>query len=304
MKYAFMAEHGKEFRVCRMCQVLGVSRSGYYRFGHASEGVRAREDRKLLVEIRSVFRRSRGRYGSPRIYRELKQNQIRCGKHRVERLMRREGLRARPRRSFRVTTRSVVSHPKVANQLNQQFSVARRDTVWAGDITYLWTQEGWLYLAALLDLSSRRVVGWAYGERITHELTLSALEMAVQQRQPSAGLLHHSDRGGQYTCEEYQAALGRQGFEVSMSRRGNCYDNAVVESFFSTLKAELDNYDHYETRHQAKAELFEYIEVFYNRQRLHSSLGYLSPVTFEEAQQKRNSESNGLGGRPLQPCSP
>lgn len=290
-----MAEHGEEFPVGKMCQVLGVSRSGYYRWRQASEGVRAREDRKLLVEIRSVFRKSRGRYGSPRIYRELKQNQVRCSKHRVERLMRREGLRARPRRSFRVTTRSVASHPKTANQLNQQFTVARPDRVWAGDITYLWTQEGWLYLAALLDLSSRRVVGWACGERITHELTLSALKRAVQQRHPSAGLLHHSDRGCQYTCGEYQAALSRQGFEVSMSRRGNCYDNAVVESFFSTLKAELDTYDRYQTRRQAQTELFEYIEVFYNRQRLHSSLDYQSPAAFEEAQQKRKEESNGLG---------
>jgi putative transposase len=278
-----------------MCQVLGVSRSGYYRWRQASEGLRAREDRKLLVEIRSVFRRTRGRYGSPRIYRELRQNKIRCSKHRVERLMRKEGLRARPRRSFRVTTRSVSSHPKAANQLNQQFTVAPPDRVWAGDITYLWTQEGWLYLAALLDLSSRRVVGWACGERITHELTLSALDRAVQQRHPSAGLLHHSDRGCQYTCGEYQAALSRQGFEVSMSRRGNCYDNAVVESFFSTLKAELETYNRYETRRQAQTELFEYIEVFYNRQRLHSSLGYQSPVAFEEAQQKRKEKSNGLG---------
>jgi putative transposase len=303
VKYAFMAEHGEEFRVSRMCQVLGVSRSGYYRWCHASEGLRAREDRKLLVEIRTVYRQNRSRYGSPRVYRELKQKKIRCGKHRVERLMRCDGLRARPRRSFRVTTRSVASHPVAPNQLDQQFSVARLDTVWAGDITYLWTQEGWLYLAALLDLGSRRVVGWACGDRITHELALSALDMAVRQRQPPAGLLHHSDRGCQYTCADYQAALGRHGFEVSMSRRGNCYDNAVVESFFSTLKAELDNYDRYETRRQAQTELFEYIEVFYNRQRLHSSLGYQSPVAFEEAQEKRKKESNGLGRETAQPCT-
>jgi len=293
VKYAFMAEHGEEFRVRAMCQVLKVSRSGYYRWRHAPEGSRAREDRKLLVEIRTVYRRNRSRYGSPRIYRALRQGGIRCGKHRVERLMRRDGLRARARRSFRVTTRSAAGHPVAPNSLNRQFSVARLDEVWAGDITYLWTQEGWLYLAALLDLSSRRVVGWACGERITHELALSALDMAVQQRQPSAGLLHHSDRGCQYTCVDYRAALGRYGFEASMSRRGNCYDNAVVESFFSTLKAELDNYDRYETRRQAKTELFEYIEVFYNRQRLHSSLGYQSPVAFEEAQKKRKEKSNG-----------
>jgi transposase InsO family protein len=162
-------------------------------------------------------------------------------------------------------------------------------------MTYLWTREGWLYLAVLLDLCSRRIVGWASSDRITRELALSALHMAVQRRKPSPGLLHHSDRGSQYTCTDYQAELSRQGLQVSMSRRGDCYDNAVAESFFSTLKAELKGYGHYETRRQAQTELFEYLEVFYNRQRLHSSLGYRSPVDFEKAQQERKFESEGLG---------
>jgi putative transposase len=295
VKYAFMVEHGKEFRVQAMCRVLGVSRSGFYRWRQHPEGPRAREDRKLLVHIRAVSQQSRGRYGSPRVYRALKEQGVRCGKHRVERLMRRDGLQARRRRSFRVTTRSVAGHPVAPNHLDRQFSVARLDTVWAGDITYLWTREGWLYLAALLDLCSRRVVGWACSDRITHELALAALDMAVEQRQPSRGLLHHSDRGCQYTCSDYQAELSRLGVQVSMSRRGDCYDNAVVESFFSTLKAELEEYDHYETRQQAQSELFDYIEVFYNRQRLHSTLGYRSPAAFEKAQQERNMESNELG---------
>jgi putative transposase len=295
VKYGFIAEHGKSFWVRTMCRVLRVSPSGYYRWRRSSEGLRAREDRKLLVQIRAAFQQSRGRYGSPRVYRELKEQGVHCSKHRVERLMRKEGLQARPRRSFKVTTRSAAGHPVAPNHLDRQFSVSCLDTVWAGDITYLGTAEGWFYLAVLLDLCSRRVVGWACSDRITHELVLSALDMAVQQRRPSRGLLHHSDRGCQYTCADYQAELSRRGVQVSMSRRGNCYDNAVVESFFSTLKAELEGHDRYETRDQAQSELFEYIELFYNRQRRHSSLGYRSPAAFEKAQQERNTKSDGLG---------
>lgn len=276
-----MAEHGEEFSVTSMCRVLGVSRSGYYRWRQRPESRRAREDRQLLVQIRAVHQKSRGRYGSPRVHRELRRQGQACGKNRVARLMRQDGLRCRRRRRFKVTTRSAAGHPVAANHLAQQFSVSRLDTVWAGDITYVWTREGWLYLAVLLDLCSRRVVGWACSSSLAHELPLSALAMALGQRQPSKDLLHHTDRGGQYTCAEYQAQLAERGIQVSMSRRGNCYDNAVVESFFSTLKAELESYGDYQTRRQAQAEIFEYIEVFYNRQRLHSSLGYLSPAEFE-----------------------
>ena len=281
MKYRFMAEHGKEFYVMSMCRVLGVSRSGYYRWRQRPESRQAREDRQLLVRIRAVHQKSRGRYGSPRVHRELKRQGQVCGKNRVARLMRQDGLQSRRRRRFKVTTRSAAGHPVVPNHLGRQFSVPCLDTVWAGDITYLWTREGWLYLAVLMDLCSRRIVGWACGESLAHELPLSALAMALGQRQPSADLLHHSDRGCQYTCAEYQAQLAQRGIRVSMSRRGDCYDNAVVESFFSTLKAELEGYGNYETRRQAQAELFEYIEVFYNRQRLHSSLAYLTPAEFE-----------------------
>jgi len=281
VKYKFMAEQVKEFSVTSMCRVLGVSRSGYYRWCQRPESRRVREDRQLLVRIRAVHQKSRGRYGSPRVHRELKRQGQKCGKNRVARLMRKEGLRSRRRRRFKVTTRSAAGHPVAPNHLDQQFSVSRLDTVWAGDITYVWTREGWLYLAVLMDLCSRRVVGWACSASLAHELPLSALAMALGQRQPSKDLLHHTDRGCQYTCAEYQAHLAERGIQVSMSRRGNCYDNAMVESFFSTLKAEIEGYGDYETRQQAQAEIFEYIEVFYNRQRLHSSLGYCSPAEFE-----------------------
>ena len=276
-----MAEHGQEFPVTLMCQVLGVSRSGYYGWRQRPESQRAREDRQLLVQIRAVYKKSGGRYGSPRVHRQLKRQGQACGKKRVARLMGQNGLKSRRRRRFKVTTRSAARHPVVPNHLDQQFCVDRPDTVWAGDITYLWTREGWLYLAVLMDLCSRRIVGWACSESLSHELPLNALAMALGQRQPSAGLLHHSDRGCQYTCAEYQAQLTQRGIQVSMSRRGNCYDNAVAESFFSTLKAELEGLGDYETRQQAQTELFEYIEVFYNRQRLHSSLAYLTPAEFE-----------------------
>jgi putative transposase len=295
VKYRFLAKLAESFRVQTLCRVLRVSRSGYYRWRRSSEGLRAREDRKLLVDIRTVYQKNRGRYGSPRVYRELKEQGVRCGKHRVERLMRKSGLQARRRRNFKVTTRSAAGHPVAPNHLNRQFSVARLDTVWAGDITYLGTREGWLYLAVVLDLCSRRVVGWACSDRINHELVLSAFHQAVHQRRPCQSLLHHSDRGSQYTCAEYRAELSRRGMQVSMSRRGDCYDNAMVESFFSTLKAELEGYERYETRQQAQTELFEYIEVFYNRQRRHSSLGYLSPAAFEKAQLERSLESEMLG---------
>ncbi len=293
-----MAQQAGQFRVTTLCGVFRVSRSGYYRWCRGAESRRAREDRKLQVEIRAVFRRSRGRYGSPRVYRELRQQGVLCGENRVARLMKEDGLQARRDRRFKVTTRSVSGRRVASNRLNQEFSVSRPDLVWAGDITYLWTREGWLYLAVLLDLCSRRVVGWSCSDRLTTPLVGSALEKALGQRRPAPGLLHHSDQGGQYTSADYQAELAARSVEVSMSRRGNCYDNAVVESFFSTLKAELDGYGQYETRRQAETELFEYIEVFYNRQRRHSSLGYRSPAEFERAQEQRNVEPKELGAVP------
>ena len=270
--------------VTRLCSALGVSRTRYYEWAQQPVSAHHREDRRLLAHIRAIYRQSRQRYGSPRVHAELLAAGIRCSRKRVARLMNQDGLHARPRRRWRSTTQPRSSHRTAPNRLQRQFRVAAPDTVWSGDITYLWTQEGWLYLAVLLDLCSRRVVGWAAGDRLTRELTLEALSRAVTQRRPGAGVLHHSDRGCQYTCGEYQEELTRRGFEISMSRPGDCYDNAPVESFFSTLKAELTRQGPYRTRREAVAALFEYIEVFYNRRRRHSSLGYLSPVTFEERQ--------------------
>jgi putative transposase len=240
----------------------------------------------------------KGRYGSPRIHKELRETGVRCSRKRVARLMRQECLRARGRRRYRVTTQSDHRHESAPNRLGRQFCVASPNRVWAGDITYLWTQEGWLYLAVLLDLFSRRVVGWAVSDRLGADLAVSALQMALEQRRPPRGLLHHSDRGCQYAASSYQAILRRYGVEASMSRAGDCYDNAVVESFFSTLKVELEGVSRHRTRQEAYRELFDYIERFYNRRRRHSSLGYVSPMAFEQAQLERTQESDGLGVYP------
>lgn len=285
MKYVFIQKHAGQHGVVRLCSALGVSRGGYYSWLSRPESQRARKDRQLLPRIRAAFQESRRRYGSPRVHAELRDEGIGCGRHRVARLMREDRLQARPRRRFKSTTQSAPGQAVAANELQRQFKVAALDTCWAGDITYIWTQEGWLYLAVLLDLCSRRVVGWALSDRLTEELPLSALEQALAHRQPRAGLLHHSDRGSQYCARRYREKLAGQGLRASMSRRGDCWDNAVVESFFSSLKTELFAGRRWpETRPEARRLLFEYIEVFYNRKRRHSGLGYLSPSRFEENQ--------------------
>lgn len=235
----------------------------------------------LLRHIKVAFAESRARYGSPRIHQKLRQRGIRCGQKRVARLMREHGLRARRPRRFKATTDSKHGLPVAENVLDQQFEAKVADARWAADITYIWTSQGWLYLAVVMDLYSRRIVGWSMRETMERSLVLSALEMALKARKPTLGLLHHSDRGSQYASGAYQRMLERAGCTCSMSRRGNCWDNAPVESFFSTLKMELVHQRRYETRHRARAEIFEFIEVWYNRERLHSSLGYLSPADFE-----------------------
>lgn len=289
-----------------MCAVLGVSRSGYYSWCCRPQSLRSREDRRLGAQVRAAFEQSRGQYGSPRVHRALRQQGVRCSRKRVERLMRQEGIESRRRRRFRVrTTRPVPGRIVAPNRLGRQWaSVQEPDRVWVCDLTYLWTQEGWLYLAVVLDVFSRRIVGWATGSRIDYSLTLKALVGALQQRRPSCGLLHHSDQGGQYSAVAYRELLARYGIEPSMSRAGDCYDNALVESFFSTLKAELTGYNVFESRQQAHRCLFDYIERFYNRRRLHSSLNYLSPVQFERAQQERKLESDGLKRVVDQPVYP
>lgn len=264
-----------------MCDVLEVSRSGYYTWTTRGESARAREDRRLVVRIREIHGKSRRSYGSPRVTKALTTPERPCNHKRIERLMRQEGIRAVHRRKYRVTTKSDHPHPVAENVLDRQFTAPAADRTWVADLTYVWTDEGWLYLAAVMDLYSRRIVGWSTSERMTQELVVRALENAIRDRRPEIGLLHHSDRGSQYASAAYQKLLGNAGIRCSMSRRGSCYDNAVMESFFHTLKVECVYQEGYATRQEARQDLFEYIEGFYNTWRLHSSLGYVSPTAFE-----------------------
>ena len=269
-----------------------MSRSGFYRWHtRPSPCAHEHEDRALAVQIREIHTASRGTYGSPRVHRQLRRNDVRTGKKRVERLMREQGLRGRVRRRFKRTTDSNHSLPVAPNRLNRQFDVDAPDRVWAGDITYIRTTTGWSYLAVILDLHSRMVVGWAMADHMRAQLVEGALDAALGAREPAPGLLHHSDRGSQYASERYRERLTEYGIAVSMSRRGNCYDNAVVESFFGTLKQELAHHAQWMDQAQARAEIHDYIEVFYNRKRLHSSLGYKTPseVDQEAAQSSWNS---------------
>jgi putative transposase len=282
VRYAFIRDHLAEFPVEILCDVLRVSRSGYYAWSRRPPGPRAVRRQGLAEEIRHVHEESRATYGSPRVYRALKDRGIPCCENTVARLMKAEGIRSKASRPFVVrTTDSRHDHPVAANVLNREFYPERPDEVWTADITYIATSEGWLYLAVVLDLFSRRVVGWATADHLRAELACNALEMALTHRRPKAGLLHHSDRGVQYASEAYQGLLSKHEIAPSMSRRGNCYDNAVTESFFSTLKRESAHHEVYGTREEARRSLFEYIEVFYNRRRLHSTLGYRSPVDYE-----------------------
>ena len=264
-----------------MCRALAVSAAGYYAWRSRSESPRSIQARTLLSAIRVVHQESRETYGSPRIWDALVKQGHHIGEHCVARLMRVEGIRAKTVKKWRATTQSQHRFPVAANTLDRAFTVEAPNRVWAGDLTYVWTLEGWLYLAVLLDLYSRRVVGWAMGQRLTVELAEQALTMALANRAPTAGLLHHSDRGSQYAATSYQRILAAYGLRPSMSRKGNCWDNAGVESFFGTLKRELVYHRRYATRDEAKQDIFEYIEVFYNRQRRHSTLGYHSPAEYE-----------------------
>jgi putative transposase len=282
VRYEAVVAQSKGHRTERLCRVLGVSRSGLYARQRVGESPRLREDRRLSVEVRAVHEESKRRYGSPRVHRELRKRGVRMSRKRVARLMREQELRARARRRFRITTQSRHDHPVVPNRLRRRFTVRRLNRVWLGDITYIWTREGWLYLAVLMDLCSRRVVGWATSARLTEELVHRALSAGLATRRPGRRMLHHTDRGSQYASAGYRRSLSTQGIRMSMSRKGDCWDNAPMESFFSTLKEELPVDGQFETRAQAHAEIFEYIEVFYNRERLHSALGYVSPQTFEE----------------------
>lgn len=281
MKYAFIAAHAGQFSIQRMCNVMRVGRSGYYAWVKRPASSRAQANQALLALIRVAYQDSRQTYGSPRLHLALRQQGIACGRHRVARLMRASGLCARPKRRFRpVTTQRADNVVPAPNRLNQDFAAAAPNQKWASDFTYIETDEGWLYLAVVLDLFSRRVIGWAMRETMETELVEAALRMALEDRQPAAGLLHHSDQGCQYTSTAYLTDLTTAHSQLSMSRVGNCFDNAMVESFFSTLKNECVT-GPFRTRAEARTTIFEYLEVWYNRQRMHSSLGYRSPVDFE-----------------------
>ena len=298
MRYRFIQQHRHEYAIALQCRVLRVSASGYYAWRERPESTRTQQNRHLSVQIRAVFETHRHRYGSPRIHDELREQGIRVSRQRVARLMRRERLRARAPRRFKVTTDSAHSHPIAPNRLQRRFGVeqvAGLNRVWAADITYLATKEGWLYLAVLLDLHSRRVVGWALSTTLEQTLPRQALERALALRQPGAGLLHHSDRGSQYAATAYQDQLGEHAMVCSMSRKGDCWDNAPVESFFATLKGELVSEFNgvFASREQARQEVGTYIESYYNQQRRHSALGYLSPAAFEHQYRSANGITTG-----------
>jgi putative transposase len=283
VRFAFIAAKKALFSVSDLCRVLKVRRSGFYAWVEREESRHAKEDRKLGLEVRVAFVASKRRYGSPRLYRDLRRAGVAIGRHRVARLMREHGLRARPRRRFVATTDSRHQQPTARNILARDFAPTQPNRVWAADVTYLPTREGWLYLAVILDLYSRRVIGFAMSERNDENLTLAALRMALEQRQRAPGLVHHSDRGTTYASGRYQDMLSKHGLICSMSRKGNCWDNAPVESFFSTLDIECARGQMFSSRAAARRDVIEYILRFYNSKRLHSSLGYVSPLEFESA---------------------
>lgn len=289
MRYACIARHVDEFDVRLMCPLLEVSPSGYYAWCKRPASERAIADERLLLNIRIAHLKSDGDYGAPRVQRELKDDGIYVGIKRVARLMREDGLKGRaPRRPRPRTTDSAHDHPIAPNLLARQFDVngIALNRVWVSDITYVPTQQGWLYLAAVLDLASRRCVGWAMRDTLDAELAISALEMAITTRRPAPGLVHHSDRGSQYACADYRAVLDRHGMRASMSRKGNCWDNAVAESFFATLELELIMKHRWATRDDARRAIFHFIEGWYNRERRHSTLDYLSPAQYEDQLRK------------------
>ena len=282
MRFAWIKQHRDQFGLTVLCEVLEVSRSGYYAWLQRPASARQKRREELTDQIRQVHERSRCTYGSPRVHAELADRQVSVCVNTIARLMKQAGFQSRIRRRFVVhTTDSNHGEPVAANVLDRQFVASAPNQKWCCDITYVPTDEGFLYLAAVIDLCSRKIVGWSMADHLRSELCLDALEMALHQRRPEQGLLHHSDRGVQYACETYRALLAEHGMEASMSRTGNCYDNAVIESFFSTLKTELIYHEHYATRAEACRSIFEYIEVFYNRQRRHSAIGYKSPEAFE-----------------------
>jgi len=283
VRYRFIEDHRETWPVRLMCQVLGVSTGGYYGWRPRPRSARQQRRDVLVAAITAVHAEVKARYGSPRIHAELVARGESCCVNTVAGLMRRHGVSAKTKRKFRCTTDSNHGRPVAENLVNRQFEPGAPDRTWTADITYIPTGEGWLYLAAVEDLHSRKIVGWSMSERIDSRLVVDALEMAIARRLPGAGLVAHSDRGSQYASEHYQRLLASHGIACSMSRRGDCWDNAPMESFFASLKKELIHGADFATREEARAAVFEYIEVFYNRVRRHSALGYLSPDEFARA---------------------
>jgi len=281
VKYAWIQQHATEFAVGSMCRFLQVSRSAYYDWLHRVPSAGEKDDAELTGILQSEFTKSRATYGTRRLKAALLGLDRTVSRRRISRLMREAGLVCKTKRKFKATTNSKHDLPIAPNHLDRQFNVDRPNQVYAGDITYIHTQEGWLYLAVVIDLYSRQVVGWSMAEHMRTKLVNDALLMAVWKRKPEKGLMWHTDRGSQYASESHRALLTQHGIRQSMSRKGNCWDNAVSESFFHSLKTELIHHQTYQTRSEAKQAVFEYIEVFYNRERLHSANGYLSPVDYE-----------------------
>lgn len=282
MKYRFINEHQQQMPVRQLCEILDVSRSAYYRWQKTGPSERERQNKSLLPLVQEIHQQSRRTYGSPRICDALCQRGIRCGRHRIARLMRLHGIRAKTKRRFKVTTRSKSNQTSMPDLVQQHFTASRPNQIWTSDITYIWTHEGWAYLAVVLDLCSRMIVGWELSARLTASLVTSAVERAVAWRSPSEGLVLHSDRGTQYASNELIALSKEHGIRLSMGRTGSCYDNAVTESFFHTFKTEHVYFTTFETRQDARTSIFDYIEVFYNRQRMHSTINNLSPAKYEQ----------------------
>lgn len=283
MRFAFILEHESEFEITRMCQTFQVSRSGYYAWKRRPMSQTRQRSESLTAVIADVHLKNKQVYGSPRIHQELVDQGHECCVNTVAKLMRNAGIHSKTKKKFQVTTDSKHDRPVAENLLSQQFDTATKpNEIWLSDITYVWTESGWMYLAVVLDLFTRKVVGWSFDHSMTSQLVVDAMQQAIDQQRPNGEVICHSDRGSQYASEQYQNLLKKNEFVCSMSRKGNCWDNAPMESFFATLKKELIHHERYESKVSARQSLFEYIEAFYNTTRKHSALGYQSPAQFEQ----------------------
>ena len=280
MKYCFMERYGSGFEVRRMCRVLGVSRSGYYWYLRRGLSQRNQENKRFVTKIKEIWKWSRGTYGSPRITAELQDQGFGCGENRIARLMRENGIKARTRKRFKITTKSDHNLPIAEDLVGRDFSASQMNRLWLSDITYIWTWEGWMYLGAVMDVYNRQIVGWALHDRLNKALVVDSLMIALKERNPQPGLIFHSDRGSQYASHKVKKILKAWHIQQSMSNKGNCFDNAMMESFFSSLKKELVHLTTFHTKDQARRAIFEYIEIFYNRHRRHSALNQKSPLEY------------------------